>query len=96
MKKRIKQAGVLLLAAVMVMTLFSACGGEEQTGVDPNSTVYVASFQELKADTGNLSYVSSSVISDSTVIWLHRLMEQNGDEYTYLNKLLPFRAKRGK
>lgn len=55
MKKRIKQAGVLLLAAVMVMTLFSACGGEEQTGVDPNSTVYVASFQELKADTGNLS-----------------------------------------
>ena len=95
MKKRIKQAGVLLLAAVMVMTLFSACGGEEQTGVDPNSTVYVASFQELKADTGNLSYVSSSVISDSTVYMAAQIEEQNGDEYTYLNKLLAISRQTG-
>ncbi|MBS6366448.1 MAG: hypothetical protein KH420_03800, partial [Clostridiales bacterium] len=97
MKNRIKQALSLLLAAVMMMTLFSACGGEQTPGVDPDSTVYVASFQELNADigaTGSL-YISSTLLSDDTVYLAAQVEEQNGEEYTYQNKLLSVSRETG-
>lgn len=97
MKNRIKQALSLLLAAVMMMTLFSACGGEQTPGVDPDSTVYVASFQELNADigaTGSL-YISSTLLSDDTVYLAAMVEEQNGEEYTQKNKLLSVSRETG-
>jgi ABC-type glycerol-3-phosphate transport system substrate-binding protein len=93
-RKKGLRATALLLSAVMMLTMFAGCGDKEEEGIDPNATVYVASYQDLAVE--GLQYINTAAMTDDTIYANAQMMEETDNgEMKYVSKLLKIPAGGG-